>query len=99
MATKYAPIYIVTLCRDRHFIREMESLKKNGWAKYTDVYIALDYPIKESHWDGYRKICDYLDHGDFSAFANFFVIRREKNIGSLANIETMRDELMEKYGG
>ncbi len=97
MATKYAPIYIPTLCRDRHFIREMESLKKNTWAKYTDVYIALDYPIRESHWDGYRKICDYLDRGDFSVFANFYVVRREKNIGSLANIDTMRDELMEKY--
>ena len=94
---KYAPIYIPTLCRDAHFIRGLESLKKNGWAKYTDVYIALDYPAKESHWEGYRKICGYLENGDFSVFAGFFVYKREKNIGSLANIDSMRDELMEKY--
>lgn len=97
MAKKYAPIYIPTLSRDAHFIRGLESLKKNGWAKYTDVYIALDYPAKESHWEGYRKICEYLENGDFSVFAGFFVKKREKNMGSLANIDSMRDELMEKY--
>lgn len=95
--THYAPIYIPTLCRDRHFILGVESLKKNGWAKYTDVYIALDYPAKESHWEGYRKICEYLDNGDFSAFASFNVIKRTRNIGSLANIDYTRDMLMEKY--
>ena len=92
-----APIYITTLCRDRHFILGVESLKRNGWAKYTDVYIGLDYPSKESHWAGYRKICDYLENGDFSVFASFNVIKRTKNIGSLANIDSIRDMLMEKY--
>ena len=94
---QYAPIYIPTLCRDRHFILGVESLKKNGWAKYTDVYIALDYPAKESHWDGYRKICDYLDNGDFSVFASFHIIKRNTNIGSIANIDSARDMLLEKY--
>lgn len=96
-STQYAPIYIPTLCRDRHFILGVESLKKNGWAKYTDVYIGLDYPAKETHWNGYRKICDYLENGDFSIFASFNVIKRTNNIGSLANIDTMRDLLMKKY--
>lgn len=93
----YAPIYIPTLCRDRHFILGVESLKKNGWAKYTEVYIALDYPAKESHWEGYRKICAYLDSGDFSVFAGFHVLKRPENIGSLANIDSTRDLLMKKY--
>ena len=61
----YAPILIPTLCRDEHFIRCIESLKKNSWAEYTDVYVALDFPAKESHWDGYKKICTYLE-GYFS---------------------------------
>ena len=94
---QYAPIYIPTLCREKHFILGVESLKKNGWAKYTDVYIGLDYPAKESHWEGYRKICDYLENGDFSAFASFHVIKRTKNIGSLSNIDSTRDLLMEMY--
>lgn len=95
--TQCAPIYIPTLCRDKHFILGIESLKRNGWAKYTDVYIGLDYPAKESHWAGYSKICEYLDKGDFSAFASFHVVKRSKNIGSLANIDSTRDLLMEKY--
>ena len=95
--TQYAPIYIPTLCRDKHFILGVESLKKNSWAKYTDVYIGLDYPSKESHWPGYRKICDYLDNGDFSTFASFHVIKRTINIGSLSSIDSIRDMLMEKY--
>ena len=52
----YAPVLIPTLCRYDHFIRCLESLKKNTWAKYTEVYIAVDYPAKESHWDGYKRI-------------------------------------------
>ena len=71
--TQYAPIYIPTLCRDKHFILGVESLKKNSWAKYTDVYIGLDYPSKESHWPGYRKICDYLDNGDFQPLLVFML--------------------------
>ena len=97
MPGKYAPIYIPTLCRDEHFVKGLESLKKNGWARYTEVYIALDYPAKESHWEGYKKICDYLDNGDFSVFADFHVIKRARNIGALANTDAARDMLMEKY--
>ena len=92
----YAPILIPTLCRHEHFIRCVESLKKNTWAKYTDVYIALDYPAKESHWEGYSKISEYLE-GDFSEFANFYVIKREHNYGSGRNMRELREQVFEKY--
>lgn len=92
----YAPILIPTLCRDEHFIRCIESLKKNGWAKYTDVYVALDYPTKESHWTGYNKIRKYLD-GKFPEFASFNVIIREENYGSARNMSEMRSHVLEKY--
>ena len=45
----YAPILIPTLCRAEHFIRCVESLKNNSWAKYTDVFIGLDYPPTEKY--------------------------------------------------
>ncbi|MCD7955157.1 MAG: hypothetical protein LUG93_05240 [Lachnospiraceae bacterium] len=93
----YAPIYITTLCRDKHFIREMESLKKNSWASYTDIYIAVDYPLNDDHWNGYRRIIEYLNEEDFSVFASFTVIKREKNIGSSKNSKLMRDYILEKY--
>ena len=93
----YAPVLIPTLCRSSHFIRCIESLKKNSWAKYTDVYIALDYPLSEKHFQGYYEICDYLDHGDFSAFSNFYVIKRSENFGSTKNERDIRDYIFSKY--
>ena len=36
--------WIESTCRYEHFVRCIESLKRNTWAKYTDVYVALDYP-------------------------------------------------------
>jgi len=37
----YAPMLIPTLCRDQHFMRCIESLKKNTWAKYTMSILGL----------------------------------------------------------
>ena len=37
----YAPMLIQTLCRDQHFMRCIESLKKNTWAKYTMSILGL----------------------------------------------------------
>ena len=96
MSMVYAPVLIPTLCRDEHFIRCIESLKNNSWAKYTDIYIALDYPAKESHWDGYQKICSYLE-GDFSEFAHFTVVKREENYGTSRNMIELREHILKKY--
>lgn len=81
----YAPVVIPTLCRSTHFKRTVESLKRNGWAKYTDVYIGLDFPPAEKYEKGWREICDYLDAGDFSVFHKFVVFKREHNMGSYEN--------------
>lgn len=92
----YAPVLIPTLCRSEHFIRCIESLKKNKLAQYTDVYVALDYPAKNTHWEGYNKILEYLE-GDFSEFANFYVIKRTYNYGAHNNIVDVRNKIFEKY--
>ncbi len=92
----YAPVIIPTLCRDVHFIRCMESLKKNPWAKYTEVFIGLDYPAKEAHWNGYRKISAYLEqpHPEFRAV---HVFRRSSNVGAGANSSLLRDEALKEF--
>ena len=56
----YAPIMIPTLCRYEHLVKCVESLAANSLASETELYIGLDYPTKESHWEGYRKIEQYL---------------------------------------
>lgn len=85
---KYAPVIIPTLCRYEHFVRCLESLRKNTWAEYTDVYIGLDYPAKETHRDGYQKIKSYLK-GSFPEFQNLFVVEHAKNVGSGKNMRTL----------
>lgn len=93
---KYAPILIPTMCRYNHFFRLIESLKVNTWAKYTDIYIGLDYPPSSKYEEGYKQICEYLN-GDFSEFASFNVIIHEKNIGSFANMTYLKDIAFKKY--
>ena len=90
----YAPVIIPTLCRDQHFVRCIESLRRNPWAKYTDVYIGLDYPAKEAHWDGYRKISAYLEQ-PFPEFHAVHIYRREKNVGASTNSGLLRKAAMQ----
>lgn len=93
----YAPIYIPTLCRSEHFKRCIESLKRNSWAKYTDVYVGIDYPPADKYRKGWEEICDYVDNGDFSAFNTFIVIKRDVNYGASKNSVELRKMILEKY--
>lgn len=93
----YAPIYIPTLNRSEHFQKCIESLKANTWARYTDVYIALDYPPSEKYRAGYEKICGYLESGEFDCFKSFNVVKREKNYGAGINSKRMREFISGKY--
>lgn len=96
MIDNCAPIIIATLNRSEHFIRLIESLRRNTWAKYTDVYIGLDYPPSEKYIEGYKKICQYLG-GEFSEFASFNIFKREKNYGSIKNFADLRNYVLERY--
>lgn len=91
-----APILITTLNRHVHFIRLIESLKRNTWAKYTPVYVALDYPPSEKYMDGYTKISEYLN-GCFDEFYEFNVIRRRTNYGSARNMAELREYILGRY--
>lgn len=94
----YAPIMIPTLCRSMQFIRQIESLKKNSWAKYTDVYIGLDYPPSPKYQKGWEEICEYLsDKRRFIAFASFTVFKRETNYGALRNALELRNEVLKRH--
>ena len=57
----YTPILIPTLNRYNHLKRCVESLAKCTHADKTDLYIALDYPLKEENcnynWRYYLLKC------------------------------------------
>lgn len=91
----YAPVIIPTLCRYEHFKRCLESLRKCTGAEYTDVYIGIDYPTKDSHWDGYNKICEYVTN--IVGFHKLVIIKREKNFGPELNVISLRNCVKEHY--
>ena len=91
----FAPVMIPTLCRYDHFKRCVESLARCKYAECTDVYIALDYPLNDSHVAGYNKICSYVD--TISGFKSVTVIRRPVNYGVIVNIRSIRAEILKKY--
>lgn len=96
----FAPVLIPTLCRYEHFTHCIESLSECTGANNTEVYIALDYPAKEEHEEGYRQICSYLDNSGIGMkFKALHVIRRERNygIGIGGNFYQCMYELFEHY--
>ena len=91
----YAPFLVVTLCRYDLFKRCLESLSANPYAKHTPVYVALDYPFKDEHWDGYNKIKDFL-RGDFN-FKELNIIKRTTNFGPADNFNDAVEQVFSKY--
>ncbi len=90
----FAPVIIPTLCRYDHLKKCVESLMKCTWAEETEVYIGLDYPLKESHWEGYKKIEQYLNSlKKTHLFKTLHVVIRSTNlgIGPNGNSENLRD--------
>ena len=93
----YAPIIIPTMCRSAHFMRLIESLKRNSWACYTDVYVGLDYPPSEKYEKGWEEICEYLEKNDFHEFKKFIVFKRNVNYGVQKNYGALVQYMREHY--
>lgn len=81
--TKYAPVGITTLNRYVHFKRCIESLLMCTHVDKTELYIALDYPLNNFQWEGYRKILQYVE--TIKGFKNVHIIKRDENWGALNN--------------
>lgn len=92
---KYFPVLIPTLCRYEKFKTCVESLKNNLLAAETELIVGLDYPTKESHWDGYEKIRDYLINLD--GFGKVTVIKRTHNYGAIKNEEDLINYALNIY--
>ena len=93
----YAPILIPTLCRDEHLRKLIESLSINPWAKYTELYVAVDFFLQEKYKKGREKILKYLRSIDTIQFKAIHIIERERNYGAFGNIDALQNEIAEKY--
>lgn len=92
---KYAPVFIPTLCRYEHLRRCIESLSRNKFSKETELYIALDFPLVDSHFMGYNKILKYID--EISGFKKVHIIKRQKNLGARKNSIEGRKIVFKKF--
>ena len=92
----YAPVIIPTLCRAEKFKNCIESLKKNPYAKYTELYISLDYPPSEKYRKGYQEIEQYLEAG-IDGFANVIILKQRENQGSYGNYQVLKKRVYEKH--
>lgn len=98
--TSFAPVLIPTLCRYNHLKNCIESLMRCKWAEETDVFIGLDFPSKEYHWDGYNKIKNYLSAiASKHKFKSLNVFVREKNlgIGRNGNSQALKKYVLKRY--
>lgn len=91
----FSPVFIFTLCRYVHFKRCIESLSFCANADKTDLYIAFDYPLLEEHWDGYKKIEQYIN--EIKGFRSINIIKRTINYGVSKNFTDGLAEVFEKY--
>lgn len=91
----YAPILIPTLNRYAHFKHCIETLSRCTGAHQTDLFVALDYPAKPEHFEGYEKISEYLKciHG----FREVIIIKRSENFGVSKNLRSARAEIQKTY--
>ncbi len=92
----FAPVLIPTLNRYEHFVRCVESLSLSPLAKYTTLYVGLDYPASEKHWDGYLKISDYLDRQTLD-FKEIVIEKRDSNYGNVKNFLALCNLVKRKY--
>jgi len=91
----FAPVVIPTLNRHIHFKRCVESLSRCTHADKTDLFISLDYPLYEKHWDGYKRIELYLNN--IKGFHTVNIIKRDENLGAMNNYLKSTSEIFEKY--
>ena len=96
MGLVYAPIIIPTLNRYVHLERCISSLQKNAWAKYTPLYISVDYPPDAKYEKGYEKVCQYLQRG-IEGFASVQIFYQEHNLGAYDNEEFLVSEIRKQY--
>lgn len=83
---EYAAIAIPTLNRYEHLIRCIDSLKKNRYARFSDLYIALDYAPSEKYTIGRKKVEEYIDN-EITGFAHVYIYKHKTNLGPIRNMD------------
>ncbi len=92
----YAPVCIPTLNRYKHLSQCIEALAQNPLAKYTELYISVDYPPNQNYTEGYNKVCEYLKRG-VAGFKEVHLFWQKKNLGAYRNMDFLKKLVISKY--
>ncbi len=92
----YAPVMIITCNRDRHLARCIESLKRNGYAKYTELYISVDYPWADECVEDWKKVCELLKK-PIEGFKEVTIYYQETNLGFYNNKTFLYNKVYENH--
>jgi len=90
-----APILIGTYNRIEHFKKLIASLKLCDLAKFTDIYIAIDYPCCDEVIIENQKIHDYSKK--INGFLSVNIITRLENFGPARNFFSAIDYIFLKH--
>jgi len=91
----FAPVLIPTLNRHVHFKRCIKSLSKCTHSDKIDLFIALDYPLNETHLEGYKYTEEYLPQ--IKGFKSVNIIKRNTNYGAQKNAVNLIEMVLDKY--
>lgn len=91
-----APIIIPTLCRSEHLAHCVESLKKSRWAKYTRLFISIDFPPDKKYVEGYNKVKKYV-MTQIDGFKEVIYYIQPRNLGAYENERFLINEVYKEY--
>lgn len=90
-----APVFIGTLDRHNHLRQALESLKACELAGETHLFIALDHPLCQKHYEGYQRSLKYLE--GLEGFRELTVIKRDRNFGAARNFVSGKEQVFKYY--
>lgn len=92
----YAPVMIITCNRYEHLNRCIESLKRNSYAKDTELYISVDYPWEDQYIDDWKKVCELLKN-PIEGFKEVTIYYHEQNLGFYQNKTFLYNKVYESH--
>lgn len=92
---KYSPIVISVYDRYDHLKRCVESLQKNNYAPYSELYVISDAAYKEEHIPLINKVRSYVN--GITGFKKVYPVFREKNMGANKSIRLAYQDIFQIY--
>jgi len=95
MSNTIAPVLIPTMSRFNKLRRCINSIRKSGLAKKTDLFLAIDFPAKQEHIRGFQKINNYAN--SVTGFKSVTILKRKENFGAFLNFQSAIDHIFHHF--